>query len=281
LFALLHDSRRLSDGEDPGHGARAAQFAASLREQKFFELPDEHFRLLDYACRHHTDGRVSHDATIGAAWDSDRLDLTRIQVKPRPEFMSTRTGREIASGLLDKPPGPGEGPKMREGTFYTIDSRGELRPGLKLVAVTGSPAASELSGGGPEMSPLLIAAILSRFTDPFQGELELVLESVRRTSFPHFPSRQCCLFACDSLEILRKISVITNRQVRGERGIHGKVFELLGTAVGPFDGYCTYNTWGSPRDRAFAFWSGRQTRDPYPEFIVVPPITIGRQVGTI
>src|ERR1700730_17878407 len=88
LFALLHDSRRLSDGEDPGHGARAASFAASLREQKFFELSDEHFRLLDYACRWHTDGRVSDNAETAVCWDADRLDLTRIQVKPRPEFMS-------------------------------------------------------------------------------------------------------------------------------------------------------------------------------------------------
>jgi uncharacterized protein len=31
LFALLHDSRRVNEDEDDGHGARGAQFARSLR----------------------------------------------------------------------------------------------------------------------------------------------------------------------------------------------------------------------------------------------------------
>ena len=42
LFALLHDSKRLSDGFDPEHGKRAAEFAASL-QGSLFTLPKEEF----------------------------------------------------------------------------------------------------------------------------------------------------------------------------------------------------------------------------------------------
>src|SRR4030095_1966939 len=34
-FALFHDSRRLNDGLDVGHGARGAQYAATLRDTDF------------------------------------------------------------------------------------------------------------------------------------------------------------------------------------------------------------------------------------------------------
>jgi hypothetical protein len=49
LFAVFHDSRREQDGWDGGHGARAADYAASLRGV-LFELNDAHLELLRYAC---------------------------------------------------------------------------------------------------------------------------------------------------------------------------------------------------------------------------------------
>ena len=49
LFALLHDSRRVSEVTDPDHGPRAAEFASSLRG-RLFDLPDHEFRLLHRAC---------------------------------------------------------------------------------------------------------------------------------------------------------------------------------------------------------------------------------------
>src|SRR5262245_37806906 len=54
LFALFHDSRRLNDGWDPGHGARGAEFAASLRG-RMFQLEDDEFWLLKEACIWHTE----------------------------------------------------------------------------------------------------------------------------------------------------------------------------------------------------------------------------------
>lgn len=95
LFALLHDSRRIDDGWDEGHGARGAEFAAELKGTEF-ELSDERFEQLHYACAWHTDGVHHEDATIGTCWDSDRLDLGRVGIIPSPEFMSTDFGREIA-----------------------------------------------------------------------------------------------------------------------------------------------------------------------------------------
>jgi len=95
LFALFHDSRRLNDGTDEGHGARGADYAAELRG-KHYDLDDAAFALLHEACTWHTDRDFSNDATIGTCWDADRLDLGRVGMIPNPKFMSTDFGREIA-----------------------------------------------------------------------------------------------------------------------------------------------------------------------------------------
>jgi len=96
LFALFHDSRRENDGWDAGHGARGAEYAATLRGA-LYDLPDDHFELLRYACVWHTDAEHHDDPTIATCWDADRLDLGRVGVIPAPEFMSTDFGRRIAS----------------------------------------------------------------------------------------------------------------------------------------------------------------------------------------
>jgi uncharacterized protein len=98
LFALFHDSRRVNDGADPGHGARGAAYASKLRGQ-MFDLPDGAFALLREACIGHSEGRTHDDPTIGACWDADRLDLPRVGVLPDPRFMSTRAGREMAAAI--------------------------------------------------------------------------------------------------------------------------------------------------------------------------------------
>jgi uncharacterized protein len=95
LFALFHDACRADEGEDDGHGARGAVLAGSWRG-KFFHLDDARFNLLEAACRNHTDGGVSPDITIGTCWDADRLDLGRVGLIPREEYMSTPFGKEIA-----------------------------------------------------------------------------------------------------------------------------------------------------------------------------------------
>jgi uncharacterized protein len=95
LFALFHDSRRVNDGWDEGHGARGAEYAKSLRGTAF-DLSDDRFELLHYACVWHTDGDHHDHPTIATCWDADRLDLGRVGVMPDPERMCTNFGREIA-----------------------------------------------------------------------------------------------------------------------------------------------------------------------------------------
>src|SRR5689334_12255675 len=96
LFAVLHDSKRFNESHDPEHGLRAAQWAQQLREQQQFNVTDQQFGLLSQACIWHDKGRVSDDLTIGACWDADRLDLTRLGVRIQPELMSTGIGKELA-----------------------------------------------------------------------------------------------------------------------------------------------------------------------------------------
>jgi uncharacterized protein len=92
LFALLHDSRRISDGTDPGHGPRAAEFARTLQGRKF-NLSATRFKLLHAACAGHTGGRTHPDITVRTCWDADRLDLGRIGITPRPRLLCTEVAR--------------------------------------------------------------------------------------------------------------------------------------------------------------------------------------------
>jgi len=96
LFALFHDCRRVNDGWDPDHGARGAEYAASLRGTAF-QISDEEFHQLHEACVWHTQGVRHDDATIATCWDADRLDLGRVGIIPDPNRMCTDFGREIAA----------------------------------------------------------------------------------------------------------------------------------------------------------------------------------------
>jgi uncharacterized protein len=95
LFALLHDSQRLDDGSDPDHGPRAAEMAAEYRGE-YFDLADDAFALLQYACRWHTHQDFSDNVTIGTCWDADRLDLSRVGITPLPYYMNTELAKRIA-----------------------------------------------------------------------------------------------------------------------------------------------------------------------------------------
>jgi uncharacterized protein len=66
---------------------------------KLFDLDDDKFQLLQYACRWHTHGKLSSDPTVGACWDADRLDLTRVGIVPDPARMSTEAGKRLATQL--------------------------------------------------------------------------------------------------------------------------------------------------------------------------------------
>lgn len=106
LFAVFHDSKRVNDDDDPGHGARGSAFAKALRGEKY-ELDDAAFALLEYACIWHTNQQFTNDVTIGTCWDADRLDLGRVGIIPQEDYMSTAFGKEVA----------------RAGSFYEIVHR--------------------------------------------------------------------------------------------------------------------------------------------------------------
>ncbi len=94
LFALFHDSRRINEHRDHGHGQRGGDFARSLRGT-LVHLDDERFELLYTACELHTDGHTTGDPTILACWDADRLDLGRVGITPRPNRLCTDAARDL------------------------------------------------------------------------------------------------------------------------------------------------------------------------------------------
>jgi uncharacterized protein len=88
LFAFFHDSRRVNEHVDDGHGARGAALARRLKG-RFFDATDEEMDLLQYACDHHSDGMTQGDATVLTCWDADRLDLGRVGITPRSKYLCT------------------------------------------------------------------------------------------------------------------------------------------------------------------------------------------------
>ncbi|WP_442483664.1 hypothetical protein [Aeoliella sp. SH292] len=92
LFAVFHDSRRINEHYDPGHGRRGAELAMSLRG-KLFELPDDGFNLLCIACAGHTDERTHPDVTVQTCWDADRLDIGRVGVEPHADCLCTAVAK--------------------------------------------------------------------------------------------------------------------------------------------------------------------------------------------
>jgi uncharacterized protein len=83
---------RENDGHDPGHGARGAELARTLRT-KYIDLDDEAFAHLTYACQHHTDGLVEAHVTVQTCWDADRLDLGRVDIMPDPKLLCTEAAK--------------------------------------------------------------------------------------------------------------------------------------------------------------------------------------------
>mgnify|MGYP003655686860 CR=1 FL=1 len=96
LFAILHDSRRLNEWTDDGHGRRGADFAATLRGE-YFNLRDRDFDMLYYAIDRHSDGLIDGDITVRTCWDADRLDLGRVGIKPDAKYLCTDAGKLIAN----------------------------------------------------------------------------------------------------------------------------------------------------------------------------------------
>ncbi len=93
LFAYLHDSKRLNERRDPGHGARAADFVRTI-QGSIIHLADENLERLIYACMFHTDGLIEADVTVQTCWDADRLDLGRVGIRPQARYLCTPAARD-------------------------------------------------------------------------------------------------------------------------------------------------------------------------------------------
>ncbi|MEM7012190.1 MAG: hypothetical protein AAF585_11960, partial [Verrucomicrobiota bacterium] len=96
LFAAYHDSCRINDASDPGHGKRGGFLAESQRGE-LYELSDEQFRQLQYACDWHTDEHHHDDPTIYTCWDADRLDLGRVGIVTSPGYLNSEFAKEICA----------------------------------------------------------------------------------------------------------------------------------------------------------------------------------------
>ncbi len=93
LFAFFHDSARLNESQDEGHGRRGVDLAKTLKG-KFFEASDQEMDLLFHACSFHSDGLSEGDQTVLTCWDADRLDLARVGITPDPVYLCTHAARQ-------------------------------------------------------------------------------------------------------------------------------------------------------------------------------------------
>jgi uncharacterized protein len=92
LFALLHDSCRENENDDPLHGHRAAAYARELRGT-WFDATDAEMDLLTLASELHSDGHTEADVTVQTCWDADRLDLGRVGIRPSARYLCTEVAR--------------------------------------------------------------------------------------------------------------------------------------------------------------------------------------------
>lgn len=92
LFAWFHDSKRVNEHEDIGHGSRGAILAQKLRGQ-YFDATDDEMDLLVHACRYHSDSFIEGDVTVMTCWDADRLDLGRVNMVPEPQYLCTAAAK--------------------------------------------------------------------------------------------------------------------------------------------------------------------------------------------
>ena len=49
---------------------------------------------LDDACYYHADGFTKHTVTVMTCWDSDRLDLGRVGIRPAPKYLCTDAAKQ-------------------------------------------------------------------------------------------------------------------------------------------------------------------------------------------
>jgi uncharacterized protein len=94
-FAYFHDCMRENELIDIGHGPRGASFAKKHRDK--IPLDDIQFKQLTDACKGHTYGERPECITINTCWDADRLDLVRVGISPKEEYLYSEEAKRIAN----------------------------------------------------------------------------------------------------------------------------------------------------------------------------------------
>ena len=91
------DRERTTEHHCERHGTDAAKKLRMLRKDTdlLIELNDEQFQKLLRACSGHTVGLHDSDMTIGACWDSDRLDLNRVDIYPDANYIGMKNKAEL------------------------------------------------------------------------------------------------------------------------------------------------------------------------------------------
>ncbi len=92
LFAIIHDCQRDNDDYDLEHGRRAAEYIREIYD-KWLDINEKEKELLIEACKYHSDGLTEADITVQTCWDSDRLDLGRVGIKPSPDRLCTEVAK--------------------------------------------------------------------------------------------------------------------------------------------------------------------------------------------
>ena len=130
-FALMHDSQRLTDGNDTWHAFRAAHLAEELLGAGGI-LSEEQLTTLVFALERHNMRERSADPTVGVCWDADRLCLPRVGTRIDRRYLSTRVAMlpEIAAHA-------GELHRQRRPALSIVDTK-------KRVYCTPAPGWDEL-----------------------------------------------------------------------------------------------------------------------------------------
>lgn len=83
-FAMLHDTMRENEYDDPEHGARAAGLYRDLSQDPD---PDLVYTLVGHNA---VPTATNHDnPNVGICWDADRLNLPRVNIKPDDKYLTT------------------------------------------------------------------------------------------------------------------------------------------------------------------------------------------------
>lgn len=97
LFAFLHDSQRYDEGADSQHGPRAVLWLEGLYAQRKLAISPIELHVLCKAIDGHSDGETEASRVVQICWDSDRLDLGRVGVRPDPRYLCTEHAKKFST----------------------------------------------------------------------------------------------------------------------------------------------------------------------------------------